>query len=154
MNQKIRYLFVFIVIMAMLKMVACPSRISGDCMEPAVKDGGLYFVNRVSCYYRQYQIGDIVVFCHEGKEWFARIVALENDTIQINDHDIIVNTVSLHDTISRNWIDWKYGVYAIENPITIPLHHIYVLSDDLSAHHDDSRVFGPIATSLITGVFW
>lgn len=47
--------------------VADPFRVSGDCMEPAIKDGQLSFLNRISSCPRHYQIGDIIVFKHEGK---------------------------------------------------------------------------------------
>ena len=147
-------LLLIIVILLIFKMFASPCPISGDCMEPAIKDGGLYFMNRISPYFRQYQIGDIVAFKHEGKDWFARIVALENDTIKISEQNIIVNNIALQDTVSRNWTDWKYGIYAVDKSIKVPSGHVYVLSDNLAAHHDDSRVFGPISKSLILGVLW
>jgi len=123
-------------------------------MEPSFKDGGLYFVNKISPYFKQYQKGNVVVFKYEGKDWIARIVALENDTIEIKDQNILVNNVQLKDNVIRNWTDWKYGTYGIDVPIKIPLGHVYVLSDNLSAHHDDSRVFGSISKSLIIGVVW
>lgn len=134
--------------------LALPYRISGDCMEPAIKDGALTFVNRVLPYLRHYHIGDIIVFKHEEKTWISRIVALENDTLQINDGSVIVNDVKLQDEVRRNWTDWRYGTYGIDNPIKVPLGHVYVLSDNLSAHHDDSRVFGPIPSASILGIIW
>ena len=147
-------LLLFIVILVIFKMFAQPFRISGDCMEPAIKDGKLYFLNRVSPYFRQYHIGDIVAFKHEKKDWIARIVALENDIIKISEQNITVNNILLYDTVSRNWIDWKYGTYAVDKSIKVPLNCMYVLSDNLSSHHDDSRVFGPISKDLILGIIW
>lgn len=136
-------------------MLAQPYRLYGDCMEPALKDGRVYFLNRIASYLRPYHIGDIIVFKHEEKDWVARIVALETDTIQITEGSIIVNGLPLQDIgIHRNWTDWKYGAYAIERPLQVPSGHVYVLSDNLSAHHDDSRVFGPVPTSMIFGVIW
>jgi len=130
-------------------------RYQGDCMVPALKEGKLYFLDRISPYLRQYKIGDIVIFKHEEKDWVARIVALETDTIQITEGSIIVNGLPLQDVgIQRNWTNWKYGDYALEKPFQVPSGHVYVLSDNLSAHHDDSRVFGPVSTSMILGVVW
>ncbi len=132
-----------------------PFRISGDCMEPAIKDGQLSFLNRISPYLRHYQIGDIIVFKHEGKEWISRIVALENNTVQISERRVIVNGVPLDDKgIHRNWSGWKRGIYALDKLLQIPPGHVFVLSDNLSAEHDDSRVFGPISNSSILGLIW
>ncbi|MBS0626633.1 MAG: S26 family signal peptidase [Verrucomicrobia bacterium] len=36
-------------------------------MEPSIKDGRFYFVNRISSYLRQHQIGDIIIFEHKKK---------------------------------------------------------------------------------------
>lgn len=134
--------------------LAKPYRIHGDCMEPAIKKGKLYFLNKLSPYIRKYQIDDIIIFKYEEKPWIARIVALENDTIQIDEGTIRVNGSALDDKVLRNWNDWKFGTYAINESIKVPSGHVYALSDNLSAHHDDSRVFGPIPYSSIFGVLW
>lgn len=134
---------------------AQPYQISGDCMEPAIKDGHLYFLNRVAPYIRQYQIGDVIIFKHEEKSWISRIVALENNKVQIVEGNIIVNGAPLKQTgIQRSWSGWKYGVYAVERPLQVPPNSVFVLSDNLSAQHDDSRVFGPISKDSIIGLIW
>jgi len=134
---------------------ATPYRLSGDCMEPTIRDGKLYFLNRLSPYLRPYQIGDIIIFKHEGKDWISRIIALENCTIQITEGHVIVNGVALDDKeIHRNWSGWKRGSYAIDKSFQVPADHVFVLSDNLSAEHDDSRVFGPISNSSILGLIW
>lgn len=130
-----------------------PYRISGDCMEPAINDGKLYFLNRALPYLRNYKINDIILFKHEEKVWISRIVALENSTIQIKAGKVVVDGTALAD-LNRNWTNWTYGTYAINETLKLPKEHVYVLSDNLSAHHDDSRVFGPIAMKSILGIIW
>ncbi len=137
-----------------MQFFAKPYKISGDCMEPAIRDGKLYFLNRTLPFFRPYRIGDIVFFDRDGHTWISRIVALEGHTIQIQDHKIFVNGTDLTDGIQRNWSDWKYGTYAVAQLFQVPIRHVYMLSDNLSAHHDDSRVFGAIATNSIIGVVW
>lgn len=96
--------------------------------------GQLYFLNKISPYLRQHQIGDIIAFSHEEKDWISRIVALENNTLQIIDGSIVVDGVALDDTgIHRNWSGWKLGTYAIDKPFQVPAGHVFVLSDNLSA---------------------
>lgn len=154
MKYKVIVLTVITLIIMMLAF-AQPYRISGNCMEPAIMDGKLYFVNRILPFLRQYHADDIILFKHGGKVWISRIVALETNTIQITKGSIIVNGVTFQDVgIHRNWSNWKHGFYAIDKPLQIPLGHVFVLSDNISAQHDDSRVFGPITKESIIGLVW
>jgi len=147
-------IFVGVMGFLIMKLIAWPYYIAGDCMEPVVKDGSYAFVNRVAPYVREHKIGDIIVFTYEEKPWIARVVALENDTIHIANGIIKVNGVPLQDLVQRNWTDWEYGSYAINELYQVPANHVYVLSDNLAAHHDDSRVFGPISKKIIFGAVW
>jgi signal peptidase I len=149
------FLGLIIISFILFRAIAKPYRYTGSCMMPALQEGKLYFLNRLSPYFKAYRIGDIVLFKYEGKDWAARIVALEHDTIQINENNILVNNTALQENgIRRNWAEWKYGTYALENSLVIPAGHVYVLSDNLAAHHDDSRVFGPIPISSLLGALW
>jgi len=123
-----------------MKLIAWPYYIAGDCMEPAVKDGSYVFVNRMAPYIREHKIGDIIVFTYEEKPFTKGIIT--------------VNGVALQDSVQRNWTDWEYGTYAINELYYVPADHVYVLSDNLAAHHDDSRVFGPISKKIIFGAVW
>jgi signal peptidase I len=148
-------IFTIITLIVMVLLFAWPYRVSGDCMEPAVMDGHLCFLNRISPYLRQYQINDIILFKHDDKVWISRIVALESNMIQISEGSIIVNGAPLQEVgIHRSWSNWKYGTYAVDNSFQVPLGHVFVLSDNLSAHHDDSRVFGPVSKKSILGLVW
>jgi type IV secretory pathway protease TraF len=66
-----------------------------------------------------------------------------------------VNGVALQDAgIKTSCFGWPYGTCAIDKPLQIPLDHVFVLSDNLFAQHDDSRVFGPISKASILGLAW
>lgn len=138
--------------------VASPYRIAGpsggNCMEPAIKDGELCFVNHLYYKFNPYKASDIIVFQHEDKIWISRIIALENQEIKISDKTILVDDKVYSDGVERNWQDWKYGQYGVDAVAKVPAGHVYVLSDNLSAHHDDSRVFGPISHKAILGKVW
>jgi signal peptidase I len=144
-----------IVLAIMLFGFARPHRVSGNCMEPAVKDGQICFLNYIAPYLRKYKIGDIILFRHEEKTWISRIVALEHDTIQIAEGSVVVNGIALQDSkVHRSWENWKYGTYALDESFQVPSEKIFVLSDNLAAQHDDSRVFGPVAEEAILGLVW
>lgn len=114
----------------------------------------LYFVNYLYYKFSNYKIGDIVVFRHEGKIWISRIVGLENQEIKITDNSISLDNKLYSDSIQINWQDWQCGQHGVATPLKIPSKHAYVLSDNLSAHHDDSRVFGPISYDNILVKVW
>jgi len=154
MNKKFT-VFAIIVLTIVTWAFAHPYHVPGDCMEPAVKDGSHVFVNHVSPYIRKYQIGDIIAFNYDGKAWVSRIVGLETDVVQITEGNVIVNGATCqNDGILRSWLNWMYGTYAVDKPFQVPLDHVFVLSDNLSAQHDDSRVFGPISKNSIIGLVW
>lgn len=154
-NTKYKLTIISLSILAIFSWaIARPHKICGDCMEPAIADGHLYFSNQFAPYLRGYRIDDIITFTHEDRLWISRVVALENDTIEIKENEILVNGASVNNGVSRNWDRWDYGTYGIKTAFTVPASHVYVLSDNLSAHHDDSRVFGPINTSKIGGLIW
>lgn len=123
-------------------------------MEPSIQDKKWYFLNKMSRYLDQYQTGDIILFNREGKVWISRIVALQNNAIQISEHTLVLDGEVVQDNVDRNWSSWCYGTYGIDNQFLVPRDHVYVLSDNLSAHHDDSRVFGAIPKSEILGRLW
>lgn len=156
--KKNKYKIIVLTVITSIIMVlafAKPFRIKGDCMEPAVRDGQVCFLNRISPNLRQYQISDIILFKHEEKIWISRVVALETDTIQIIEGSVVVNGSPLLEAgIHRSWSNWQHGVYAIDKQFQIPLDHVFVLSDNLSAEHDDSRVFGPVSKGAIIGLVW
>ncbi|MEN9781971.1 MAG: hypothetical protein RL208_121, partial [Pseudomonadota bacterium] len=134
--------------------IAKPYRIKGDCMEPAIKNDQLYFVNYLHYKFNPYKTGDIIIFYHGDKIWVSRIVGLENQEIKIIDNAILLDNKFYSDSIQRNWHNWKHGHYGVNSAAKIPANHVYVLSDNLSAHHDDSRVFGSISYSNILGKVW
>lgn len=126
--------------------------VSGDCMEPAVKDGSICIGNRLLPFFRNYQVGDIIFFKQEEKMWISRIVALRGDVIFIQENTITRNGTVVQDGVCRNWDRWKLGTFAVERPYVVPKDTVFVLSDNLSAAHDDSRVFGPISTKDVVGL--
>lgn len=127
--MKNHYKMIILIVVSLIVGVqafAKPYHVPGDCMEPAIKDGSHVFVNHISPYLRQHQIGDIIAFKHEGKEWVSRIIALETDTVQITEGKVVVNGVARQDDgIFRSWSNWKYGTYAIDKSLQVPLAHVF-----------------------------
>lgn len=58
-----------------------------ESMEPTLKKGSLILANRI---YGELQVGDIIVFTHDGKYLVKRIAAMEGDTIERDGKTVIV----------------------------------------------------------------
>ena len=97
MKKYLKMFLTFVTLMVLGWNFARPMRIFGDCMEPAIRDGKVHFLNHVLPFFRNYKIEDIVVFSYEDKEWISRVVALENDSIRIVNGSIIVNGAPLQE---------------------------------------------------------
>ena len=125
-------------------------RLDGDCMAPALNDGERHWFNRFSYLWAGPQAGDVVVFRLEGKKWVSRIVATEGETVRLQLQQVLINNRVREDGVLRNWQSWdQHGQIGVAEPVRIPPSHVYVLSDNLRAEHDDSRVFGPIPVASI-----
>lgn len=128
----------------------------GSSMEPTLHDGNNLVVEKVTPRLGKFSYGDIVVinapeFMAPGKEMIIkRIIALENDLVEIKDGKVYVNEkivdepyVSTSNTLPVNP---KYS------KIQVPEGHVYVLGDNRFPNaSNDSRVIGPINLKSIVG---
>lgn len=140
-------------LVALLRVIVEPMQIVGDCMEPAIHDGQWCFVNRLAYWHTPPAIGDVVLFRHEEKVWISRVVAVGGQQFEVTSDGLVLDgSLNTNDPIARVWSEWNQtGTHGVGSPCDVPAEHVYVLSDNLSARHDDSRVFGPIPTKDLLG---
>ena len=109
---------------------------------PSVKDGDLCIINRLS----QIIQGSLVVYEHEEKTRYGRVIAFEGDVITIENGMVLVNGEAISVT----------SLYAtepgenIKYPYRVPEGCIFVVNDYRS-DVSDSRSFGGIKASDCTG---
>lgn len=122
-------------------------------MEPTIQPGDSFFVDKISYYFREPNIGDIVVFWHEGTDgaktrYVKRLVAKGGDTIRIEDGELFLNGEELTgEEFDRNYIaEGTYGRGQIE----VPPGKYYLLGDN-SGDSYDSRFWGFADTSSFIG---
>jgi len=116
----------------------------GTDMFPMVKDGDLMIVFRMQ---REYSTKDVVVYTQDGQKKVGRIVARENDVVNMDeDGSLIVNGTTqtgeiLYPTYAKEGITYPYRVNA---------GCIFVLGD-YRTEATDSRDFGPIPMENVKG---
>lgn len=120
--------------------------VSGSSMYPTLHDGDTAIYFRLD---RHFEADDVVLIDRpDGEVFVKRIVAVAGDTVLIEDGVLYVNgreittEASIGETIQTG--------DAITYPLTVPENQVFVLGDNRE-NSEDSRSFGPIDVSDITG---
>jgi signal peptidase I len=138
--------------------------ISGDSMEPTLRDGERALVPRFETWLHRmglgsFERGAIVYFPSPQQEPGAvcplfcthlikRVVAVGGDTLAIAGGRLIVNGRAAREPYLEG--DWNGSFSMPETPI--PAGHVFVLGDNRGPYGSfDSRVFGPLPSGRIEG---
>ena len=114
-------------------------------MFPTFQGNEFIIINKHN---KDYNIGDIIVFKSHDKEerfYIKRIVAKENDHIQISNNEVILNNKPLYE----NYLN-KYTETLGNYDEIIPKDEYFVLGDNRK-YSKDSRVIGNIKKDDIIG---
>ena len=122
------------------------TRISDISMSPNIAAGDLLIYYRLD---KNYTVGDVVTFKKDNKRYVLRILALEGQTVSLNQNNdfLIDGEIEYHKTYFENNIPKKKG---IKYPYKVPKGKVFVVGDYRSKY-DDSRTFGAIDKSIIDG---
>ena len=110
---------------------------------PMIKDGDLCLTFKLA----KLDKGDVVAIKHNGEVRFARVIALQGDTVEIKNDFVSVNGTGVFE-------DTVYGTTAegskINYPYKVPEGTVFVLNDFRSDTYD-SRTLGGIPLSDCRG---
>lgn len=110
---------------------------------PMIKDGDLCLTFRLS----KLKQGDVTAFRSGDETRFARVIAVEDDTVEIKNGQVIVNGIGLYeDTVYSTSAEGS----AINYPYTVPKDTVFLLND-LRSDTSDSRKLGGIPLSDCKG---
>lgn len=133
-----------------------PFYVKGASMEPNFYDHEYLIIDEITYRFQSVQRGDIVVFRYprNPQEYFIkRIIGLPGDKVQIKDGKVYVfnekdpNGVALDEP----YLVPGTGTYSLSDEIiTLGNDEIFVLGDNRNSSKD-SRSFGPVNKSFITG---
>jgi signal peptidase I len=127
------------------------AEVVGSSMRPALNDGDRYILYRWIYHMREPMRGDVIAV---RLPWFdeltvKRIVGLPGETILITNNTVLVDGHKLKEPYV---VPGNYTIPgpALARPVTVPAGHYILLGDNREQSYD-SRTFGPVHRSWITG---
>ena len=125
-------------------------------MTPLISDQERIFINKFVYRFEPIERGDVVVFWYpldRSKSFIKRVVGLPEDTVEIRDGQVYLNSKRLPEPYIPPESD-DFGTYPATQ---IPKGEYFVMGDHRSIS-SDSRDFGPVERELIYGkaafVYW
>ena len=130
-------------------------KIPSGSMRPTLMEGDKLFVNKYTYRFHPPKRGDIVVFKYPEdpkKDFIKRLVALENETVEIRDGKIAVDGKVLDDpeTFGKFYYYNHDPFGGPHEKIKVPEDSLYVLGDN-SANSTDSRFWGFVPEKNLLG---
>lgn len=136
-------------------LVVQPFYIPSQSMEPTLVPGDRVLVSKFIYRFVEPKPGDIIVFIapnDESRDFIKRVVATENDTVEVKDGKLYVNG-----KLSTGTYKTMPGDYSNWGPKEIEKDHVFVMGDN-RPNSMDGRVFGPLPKKNILGkafmVYW
>ena len=136
---------VFAAVLLVRWQVVAPVRVDGASMCPTLWPGELALLRKTGAAPHP---GDIVALSRPGEPAsIKRVVAVGGEVVDVRDAVLFVDDVAVPEPfVDRRLIDALYF-----GPVTVPADELFVLGD---ARHTsiDSRQYGPVPVSAVTGV--
>ena len=133
-----------------------PVKVEGTSMLPGLEDQERIFINKFVYRWEPISRGDIVVFRYPhdvSKSYIKRVVAIGGDHVVIDKGRVYVNRNLLRET----YVPAQYIDFRSYPEIVVPPGEYFVLGDHRSMS-SDSRDFGPVDSSFVTGkavfIYW
>ncbi len=138
-----------------------PFFVKGASMESTFDDGDYVLIDELAFRFRQPERGEVIVFRapkDQSQFYIKRIIGLPGEIVQIKDNKVMIfkDFKNFNDKKSKSFVldESKYldrGVQtAGDLKINIDSNEYFVLGDNRE-HSSDSRIWGMVNKSLITG---
>jgi len=131
-------------------LVAEPVRTDGASMEPTLHDGDALIIQKVSYWFDDPAVGEIVVADapDTGRPVVKRVVAVGGDSIGIEDGVLMRNGVPVDEPYANH--DQMAGYFW--GPEIVPAGHVFLLGDNRLESHD-SRNYGSVPVDDVVGKY-
>jgi signal peptidase I len=134
--------------------VAQPFRVEQQSMEPTVRPDQYVLVDKLTPRLTGYRRGDIIVFeppatwVDPGTEFIKRVVGLPGERLDVTGGHVLIDGVPLAEPYLAAGV--VTSAPGIQHEWTIPPGDVFVMGDN-RPDSADSRVFGPVPITAITG---
>src|SRR5699024_3908221 len=91
-------LFAVLLAFILRTFVFATSIVEGESMDPALEDGERIIFNKFVYIISEPARGDIVIIQRPHKNYVKRIIALPNETIEMNDHKLFIDGTEQKDS--------------------------------------------------------
>lgn len=131
--------------------VVTPVIIQGRSMQPTLKDGECYFLNRYVYLFKSPERGDLVVIKDPGHDDFAvkRIIGKPGDWLNLRDGSVFLNGRRLDESYLPK-TERTFAPDLHEKWIQLGNEQYFVMGDNRS-NSEDSRYYGRITNKMILG---
>lgn len=135
-----------LIVFVLFGIVCGVSFVKGDSMKPALYSGDILLFFRLPSGYER---GDIVLLQEEDCTYIKRIVALPEETVDIDNetHQLLINGIPAEDGYA--WGD-TFRKTGCSLPLTLGKDEYFVLGDSRE-NSVDSRNFGPVDRAQLIG---
>jgi len=123
------------------------AHVSGVSMEPTVPADSLVVVSTLDYRFLLPKAGDVIAFAHDrvGPETFIkRVIAIPGQHVAEESGNMMVDGFAIDEHAQR------FFDHRTVAPTTVPARSYYVVGDN-RPRSDDSRNWGPVATSAVIG---
>lgn len=147
-KELVPYIIIIIVVVLIRTYLVTPVIVSGDSMEPTLKNRELLLLNKINYRINDIKRYDIVVIKRDNKEIIKRVIGLPGETIEYRNNVLYINGHEEKNKFSHDTND--FTLKDICNCDQIPEGEYLVLGDNrkISA---DSRMFGLFDKKEIEG---
>lgn len=148
-------------VLGLLAYVARPVSVSGNSMEPCLKDGNLVIVNELKKTLNQPSRFDVVVYDHPEKGYLIkRLIGLPGETVTYSNNELYINGEKIEEDFYDNYISYSGGqpdfnIYTNDFTVTLKEDEYFIMGDNRQDSYD-SRDFGPVKDDRIMcyGIWW
>lgn len=142
--------FILVITICMVTFITffyAPMRINGPSMNPALSDGDIVIIDKITYKFKEPERFDLIAFEYrydKSQEYIKRIIGMPGETLYIADNDIyILNEETGQFEILEEYYGYYSGSAQLENcaKVTLGADEYFVIGDN-RYNSDDSRSNG------------
>lgn len=149
-KEIIPYVLIIVVVFLFRSFIATPVIVSGDSMEPTLKNNQVLLQNKIGYYFKDIKRFDIVIvdIDSENKDIIKRVIGLPGENVSYKDGKLYINDKEFKNDYDKDTDD--FTLKSICNCERIPEGKYLVLGDNRKVSAD-SRWYGLISEEQIKG---